>query len=117
MACACVCVQVASYAFVFPNEDGVPHRMLLPLLDILNHGNEDAANVQIMEAENGDIYAYTLRDVKAGEEVGPLVTAPCMQPLCSFSAVQDSAVHMPDAEVDAPPMLDSDGMAMTVASP
>lgn len=72
MACACMCVQVASYAFVFPNEDGVPHRMLLPLLDILNHGNQDTANVQIMEADNGDIYAYTLRDVKAGEEVRPL---------------------------------------------
>jgi len=62
-------MQVASYAFMFPNQEGIPHRMLLPLLDILNHGNEQTANVQIMEAENGDIYAYTLRDVKAGEEV------------------------------------------------
>lgn len=48
---------------------GYWRRMLLPLLDIINHGDEAAANVQIMQAENGDIYAYTLRDVKVGEEV------------------------------------------------
>ena len=69
MACAHMCMQVASYAFTFPDEDGVPTRMLLPLLDMLNHGNKGTANVQIIEAENGDIYAYTLRDVEAGEEV------------------------------------------------
>ena len=69
MPCALMCMQVASYAFTFPNEDGVPTRMLLPLLDMLNHGNEGTANVQIIEADNGDIYAYTLRDVEAGEEV------------------------------------------------
>ena len=74
---------MASYAFVFPNEEGVAHRMLLPLLDILNHGNEDTANVQIMEADNGDIYAYTLRDVKAGEEVRLLHLPPHA---CSSSA-------------------------------
>jgi hypothetical protein len=65
-------MQVASYAFMFPNEEGVPYRMLLPLLDILNHGNEQTANVQIMEAENGDIYAYALRDIRKGEEVRAL---------------------------------------------
>ena len=43
--------------------------MLLPLLDMINHANQPAANLHIMQAENGDIYAYTLRDVKAGEEV------------------------------------------------
>ncbi|CAL5225405.1 g8216 [Coccomyxa viridis] len=66
---------VASYAFTFPNEDGVPTRMLLPLLDMLNHGNEGTANVQIIEADNGDIYAYTLRDVEAGEELTHTYTA------------------------------------------
>ena len=94
-------MQVASYAFVFPNEEGVAHRMLLPLLDILNHGNEDAANVQIMEAENGDIYAYTLRDVKAGEEVRLLhifSPSPCMQLLCgiqltTFLPAEGMSVH------------------------
>ena len=74
MACACMCLQVASYAFMFPNEAGEPQRMLLPLLDIINHGNADRANVHLMEADNGDIYAYTLRDIKAGEEVRRGVT-------------------------------------------
>ena len=44
-------------------------RMLLPLLDMINHANQAAANLHIMQAENGDIYAYTLRDIRAGEEV------------------------------------------------
>ena len=44
-------------------------RMLLPLLDMINHANQPAANLHIMQAENGDIYAYTLRDIRAGEEV------------------------------------------------
>ena len=80
-----MCVQVASYAFTFPNEEGVPTRMLLPLLDMLNHGNEGTANVQIIEAENGDIYAYTLRDVKAGEEVSLPNWRYSMQQRCGLS--------------------------------
>ncbi|CAK0735270.1 hypothetical protein CVIRNUC_000553 [Coccomyxa viridis] len=60
---------VASYAFLFPSEDGVPHRMLLPLLDMINHANQPGANLHIMQAESGDIYAYTLRDIRAGEEL------------------------------------------------
>ena len=44
-------------------------RMLLPLLDLINHANQPAANVRILQAENGDLYAYTLRDIRAGEEV------------------------------------------------
>ncbi len=44
-------------------------RMLLPLLDMINHANQPGANLHIMQAESGDIYAYTLRDIRAGEEV------------------------------------------------
>ena len=45
------------------------HRMLLPLLDLINHGDAERANLDIMQAENGDFYAYALRDIAAGEEV------------------------------------------------
>ena len=62
-------LQIASYAFLFPNEDGVMHRMLLPLLDLVNHGDAERANLDIMQAESGDFYAYALRDIAAGEEV------------------------------------------------
>ena len=62
-------MQIASYAFLFPNEDGVMRRMLLPLLDLINHGDAERANLDIMQAENGDFYAYALRDIAAGEEV------------------------------------------------
>ena len=54
---------------MFPNQAGEPHILLLPLLDMLNHGNVGKANVNIMQADNGDFYANTLRGVKAGEEV------------------------------------------------
>ena len=39
------CVQVSTYAFTFPDESqgGMQIRMLLPLLDLMNHGNEGAA--------------------------------------------------------------------------
>jgi len=62
-------VQVASYAFLFPNEQGVAKRMLLPLLDLVNHADGREANMEIMQADNGDFYAYTLRDIARGEEV------------------------------------------------
>ena len=92
-------MQVASYAFMFPNEEGVPYRMLLPLLDILNHGNEQTANVQIMEAENGDIYAYALRDIRKGEEVCALQilsTAPVAN-ACSNSGQRCSRIRVTSA--------------------
>ena len=54
-------------------------RMMLPLLDMLNHGDGSAANVEIMQADNGDLYAYTLREIPKGEEVC-LLQEPCLQP-------------------------------------
>ena len=60
--------QIAAYAFLFPNEAGAMHRMLLPLLDLINHGDREAANLDIMQAENGDFYGYALRDIRQGEE-------------------------------------------------
>jgi hypothetical protein len=65
---ACVRPQIASYAFLFPNEAGELRRMLLPLLDLINHGDAEAANLDIMQAEDGSFYAYALRDIAAGEE-------------------------------------------------
>lgn len=62
-------MQVASYAFLFPNEQGVAKRMLLPLLDMVNHADGRDANMEIMQADSGDFYAYTLRDIAKGEEV------------------------------------------------
>ncbi len=62
-------LQVSSYAFLFPDEGGVARRMMLPLLDMINHGDGSATNVEIMQADNGDLYAYTLREIGKGEEV------------------------------------------------
>ncbi len=62
-------MQIASYAYLFPDEAGTPRRMLLPLLDLMNHGDPERINIEIMQAENGDFFAYTLRDIRQGEEV------------------------------------------------
>jgi hypothetical protein len=62
-------VQVGSYAFLFPNELGMQHRMLLPVVDLVNHGDGGRANANPIQADNGDIYVYTLRDIAKGEEV------------------------------------------------
>ncbi|CAL8467098.1 g6634 [Coccomyxa elongata] len=60
---------VSSYAFLFPDEGGVARRMMLPLVDMMNHGDGSATNVEIMQADNGDLYAYTLREIAKGEEL------------------------------------------------
>lgn len=44
-------------------------RMLLPVMDMLNHADGTEHNLEIMQADNGDFYAYTLRDIAKGEEV------------------------------------------------
>ncbi len=43
--------------------------MLLPVMDMLNHADGTEHNLEIMQADNGDFYAYTLRDIAKGEEV------------------------------------------------
>ena len=42
---------------------------MLPLMDLINHGNKDEANLKLFRDENGDYIAFTTRAVKKGEEV------------------------------------------------
>lgn len=44
-------------------------RVMLPLMDMINHGNRDEANLKLFRDENGDYIAYTTRAIKKGEEV------------------------------------------------
>ena len=81
------CGQIASYAFLFPNEASELHRMLLPLLDLINHGDAEAANLDIMQAEDGSFYAYALRDIRAGEEVGCPLAHPSIHPTSGSEAL------------------------------
>ena len=43
-------------------------RVLLPLLDLINHANDDAANA-VVGREGGFFVARTIKDIEAGEEV------------------------------------------------
>ena len=60
--------QVASYAFLLPDDAGVVRRVLLPLLDLLNHANDDAANA-VVGREGGAFIARATKAISAGEEV------------------------------------------------
>jgi hypothetical protein len=75
--------QVASYAFLFPDEEGVAKRMMLPVLDMINHADGGDVNLEIMQADNGDFYAYTLRDVAKGEEACSYLASLCLEILPS----------------------------------
>ncbi len=44
-------------------------RVMLPLMDMINHGNREEANLKLFRDENGDYIAYTTRAIKKGEEV------------------------------------------------
>ncbi|BDA50257.1 hypothetical protein COCOBI_15-3860 [Coccomyxa sp. Obi] len=62
---------VASYAFTFPDDTNPEKqvRVMLPLIDMINHANIDEANLKLFQDENGDYIAYTTRAVKKGEEL------------------------------------------------
>jgi hypothetical protein len=60
--------QVASYAFLLPDDEGVRRRVLLPLLDLINH-DSDVPNADVRR-ETGNVFvARAIKDVQAGEEV------------------------------------------------
>lgn len=85
-------MQIASYAFTFPDEAATPRRMLLPLLDLINHGDPERVNLDIIQADNGDFFAYTLRDIRKGEEVRIKCTA-CTRP-AQLQAVHAHGKHL-----------------------
>lgn len=60
--------QVASYAFFMPDDANVIRRVLLPLLDLINHANNDTANAMVAR-EGGSFVVRAIKDVVAGEEV------------------------------------------------
>jgi hypothetical protein len=70
-ALASLGVQVASYAFTFPDADDLSMqvRVMLPLFDLMNHADKDDTNINIMRDEEGNYIAYASRDIKKGEEV------------------------------------------------
>ena len=59
--------QVASYAFLLPDDDGVYKRVLLPLLDLLNHANPDKANANVGR-EDGYFVGRATKPIKQGEQ-------------------------------------------------
>lgn len=64
--------QVASYAFLLPDDANVVRRVMLPLLDLLNHANDEAANAVVGReggGEGGAFVARATRAIAAGEEV------------------------------------------------
>ncbi|CAK0787098.1 hypothetical protein CVIRNUC_010314 [Coccomyxa viridis] len=86
---------VASYAFTFPDEDknDTQIRIMLPLFDLLNHGNPDKANMGIMRDEEGSYIAYALRPIKKGEELVHAYNKVCErndQSLFHYGFIQDT---------------------------
>ena len=59
---------VASYAFHLPDDAGVTRAVFLPLLDLLNHGDADVNNCDVVR-EGAAFVARATRDIKAGDEV------------------------------------------------
>jgi hypothetical protein len=56
---------VDSYVFSFPDKAGQVQRVLLPLLDLINHHGD--ANSLITQAEDGTAYVATAtRDIRRG---------------------------------------------------
>lgn len=60
--------------------------MMLPLLDLVNHGDGDKANAEIIMDANGDLYMYAKRDIAAGEEVHAFSLISCWYSLCKAEA-------------------------------
>ncbi|EIE23279.1 hypothetical protein COCSUDRAFT_53559 [Coccomyxa subellipsoidea C-169] len=42
---------------------------MLPLMDLINHGNAGEANLKLFRDDKGDYIAYATRDIKKGEEL------------------------------------------------
>ncbi|CAL8465237.1 g4772 [Coccomyxa elongata] len=86
--------MVASYAFTFPDDTDPEKqvRVMLPLVDLINHGNRDEANVKLFRDENGDYIAYATRVIKKGEELRHTYQAGCERndhALFHYGFVQD----------------------------
>jgi hypothetical protein len=64
-------VYAASYSFSFDSHKGVPTRYALPILDKLNHANEEAANAVVRKVED-TFNAVAIRPIAKGEEVSML---------------------------------------------
>lgn len=56
---------------------------MLPLIDLLNHGDPESRNLEVMRVDNGSFIAYALRDIKQGEHVSQLFLA-CRDSLFTY---------------------------------
>jgi hypothetical protein len=61
-------VYAANYLFSFDNHEGMSTRYALPVLDKLNHANEDVANAVVQKLEK-TFNAVAARPIAKGEEV------------------------------------------------
>lgn len=59
---------------------------MLPLMDLINHGNAGEANLKLFRDDKDDYIAYATRDISKGEEV----THPSLTP----SPAPDSILKM-----------------------
>ncbi|KAK9835038.1 hypothetical protein WJX81_006138 [Elliptochloris bilobata] len=61
---------VNAYAFSFHDDQGLDVvRTMLPLIDLANHAEAGEATLAVMQGADLNFYAYTTRDVAAGEEL------------------------------------------------
>lgn len=62
-------------------------RVMLPLMDLINHGNEEEANLKLFRDDQGDYIAFATRDIKKGEQVRyPATVKACRDYLTSANA-------------------------------
>lgn len=68
---SCMATQVASYAYTFPDERDPDSqiRILLPMIDMINHADPERANIKVFRDDKGNYMAYATRPIKKGEEV------------------------------------------------
>ena len=62
----CMRAQTATYSFVFPNAEGNYQRVLLPLLDLVNHKGEGANSHVYKDETTGNYRLVAARDIRCG---------------------------------------------------
>ena len=62
-------VQVRRSAVDLQDKGGQMRRVMLPLVDLLGHGDPARGNVETAQGTDGNVYVHALRKISMGEEV------------------------------------------------
>ena len=62
-------VQVRRSAVDLQDKGGQMRRVMLPLVDLLGHGDPIRGNVETSQGTDGNVYVHALRKISMGEEV------------------------------------------------